>query len=141
MIHITDAVAIDESEIREGFIRASGPGGRNVNSVASAVQIRFDVRRSPSLPEGVRERLVRLAGRRMTKDGVLVINARRYRTQARNRQDAITRLAELVRSAAVAPKQRRQTGPTGKAKMRRLEAKRRRAKTKRLRRPITRADY
>ena len=141
MIHITDAVAIDESEIREGFIRASGPGGRNVNSVASAVQIRIDVRRSPSLPEDVRERLVRLAGRRMTRDGVLVINARRYRTQARNRQDAITRLAELVRRAAVAPKERRQTGPTGKAKMRRLEAKRRRAKTKRLRRPITRADY
>ena len=103
MIRITDAIALDEREIEESFIRASGPGGQNVNKLATAVQLRFDVRRSPSLPNDVAVRLIRLSGRRMTKDGVIVITAQRHRTQERNRQDALDRLVELIREAAVAP--------------------------------------
>ena len=137
MIRITPRISIDEREIRQHFIRASGPGGQNINKVATAVQIHFDVARSPSLPADVRERLVRLAGARVTKQGVLVLDARRFRTQERNRQDAIDRLVALVRAAAVKPKTRRKTKPTLAAKRRRLEAKRRRSTSKQLRRPVS----
>ena len=112
MIQVTPAIAIDEGEIQEEFIRASGPGGQNVNKVATAVQLRFDVAHSPSLPDDVRQRLVRLAGRRMTEEGVLIIEARRFRTQARNRQDAVDRLVALIRKAAEKPISRRKTSPT-----------------------------
>jgi ribosome-associated protein len=133
MIHVTAAIAIDERELEESFIRSSGPGGQNVNKLATAVQLRFDVRRTPSLPEGVRGRLERLAGRRLTREGVLVITAQRYRTQERNRQDALDRLIELIREASVAPKPRRPTRPTAGSRQRRLDSKKRHAGTKRLR--------
>ena len=133
MIRITDRISIDERELDERFIRASGPGGQNVNKLASAVQLRFDVRGSPSLPQGVRERLERLAGRRLTRDGVLVIAAQRHRTQERNRQDALDRLIELIRRAAVPPTPRRPTRPTKASKARRLEGKRQRSGIKQLR--------
>ena len=112
MIQVTRSIAIDESEIQEEFIRSSGPGGQNVNKVATAVQLRFDVVNSPSLPNDVRQRLISLARRRITEDGVLIIDARRFRTQARNRQDTIERLTELVRTAAQKPRIRRKTRPT-----------------------------
>lgn len=137
MIRVTSAIAIDKSEIHEEFIRASGPGGQNVNKVATAVQLRFDVAGSPSLPEEVRERLIGLAGRRVTGDGVLVIDARRYRSQDRNRADALDRLIALVRQAARKPRTRRRTTPTRASRQRRLDAKRRRSKTKHLRKPVS----
>ena len=133
MIAITPAISIDESEISERFIRSSGPGGQNVNKVASAVQLRFDARQSPSLPEDVRLRLMRLAGRRLTQDGVLVITAQRHRTQEANRRDALDRLIELIRRAAEPPVPRRPTRPTAASRRRRLETKRRRAVLKRSR--------
>jgi len=126
MLRINDYIAIDESEVQESFIRSSGPGGQNVNKLATAVQLRFDVRHSPSLPYEVRARLERLAGRRLTRDGVLVITAQRHRTQERNRDDARERLIELVRAAAVRLPQRRPTRPTLGSKVRRLEDKKRR---------------
>jgi ribosome-associated protein len=133
MIGVTDAIALDEREIEESFVRASGPGGQNVNKVASAVQLRFDVRRSPSLPNEVAVRLAKLAGRRMTQDGVLVITAQRFRSQEQNRQDALERLTALIRQAAVRPVPRRKTKPTLASKKRRLEGKSRRAQIKSLR--------
>jgi ribosome-associated protein len=134
MIRITGSIAIDESELDERFIRASGPGGQNVNKLASAVQLRFDVRGSPSLPDDVRARLERLAGKRLTREGVLVISAQRHRTQERNRQDARDRLVDLIRRAAVTPIPRRATRPTAGSRERRLESKKRRSSIKGLRR-------
>jgi ribosome-associated protein len=133
MIRITDHISIDEHELQERFIRASGPGGQNVNKLSTAVQLRFDVRRSPSLPEDVRERLCGLAGRRLTNDGVLIITAQRHRTQERNRQDALDRLIELIGRAAVRPVPRRATRPTLASRRRRLEGKKRRSGIKNLR--------
>jgi ribosome-associated protein len=130
-IQVTPEITIAEDELEERFIQASGPGGQNVNKVATAVQLRFDVARSPALPEDVRRRLTALCGRRLTQDGVLVLIARRHRTQERNRADARERLAELIRRAAVPPKPRRATRPTLASKRRRLESKSARAKLKR----------
>jgi ribosome-associated protein len=140
MIRVSPSIGIAEQELEESFIRASGPGGRNVNKLASAVQLRFDVRRSPSLPDDVRTRLERLAGKRLSRDGVLVITAQRHRTQERNRQDARDRLVELIQRAAVAPVPRRPTRPTSGSRERRLEAKKRRSSIKDLRRTKPAAD-
>jgi ribosome-associated protein len=134
MIRVTAKIAIDEREIVENFVRASGPGGQNVNKLATAVQLRFDVRGSPSLPREVRARLERLAGSRLTRDGTLVIIAQRHRTQARNRQDALDRLLDLIRRAAVPPVPRRPTRPTAASRERRIEGKKHRADVKKLRR-------
>jgi ribosome-associated protein len=134
MIRVTPDIDIDESEIDESFVRASGPGGQNVNKLSTAVQLRFDVRRSPSLSGEVRTRLERLAGSRLTRDGVLVIIAQRHRTQARNREDALERLIELIRQAAVRPVPRRPTRPTKASRERRIEGKKRRGGIKASRR-------
>ena len=134
MIRVTSHIAIDEREIEESFVRASGPGGQNVNKLSTAVQLRFDVRHSPSLDDHVRARLERLAGSRLTGEGVLVITAQRHRTQAQNRRDARDRLIDLVRRAAVAPLPRRPTKPTKTSRERRIEGKKRRARIKGLRR-------
>ena len=133
MIPVTATIALDEREIAESFVRASGPGGQNVNKVASAVQLRFDARRSPSLPDEVRSRLERLAGSRLTRDGVIVITAQRHRTQVRNREDALARLLDLIRRAAHPPLRRRATKPPARARERRIESKKRRSGIKRLR--------
>ncbi|WP_375464769.1 alternative ribosome rescue aminoacyl-tRNA hydrolase ArfB [uncultured Methylobacterium sp.] len=129
----TPHIAIDEAELHETFVRASGPGGQNVNKLSTAVQLRFDARRSGALPDAVAVRLMRLAGRRLTADGILVISAQRFRTQERNRADARARLAALVAEAAVPPVPRRATRPTLASKKRRLEAKTQRGAVKRLR--------
>ncbi len=134
MIRVTGTISIDEREVEETFVRASGPGGQNVNKLATAVQLRFDVRRSPSLSDDVRARLERLAGSRLTRDGVLVIIAQRHRTQARNRDDALDRLIDLIRRAAIAPRRRRPTKPTRASRERRIEGKKRRGGIKHLRR-------
>jgi ribosome-associated protein len=133
MIPINDNLALDERELSETFIRASGPGGQNVNKVASAAQLRFDLRGSPSLPEAVKARAARLAGSRLTEEGVIVITARRFRSQERNRADARERLAALIRRAAEPPKPRRKTRPSATQRKERLAAKARRSTLKRLR--------
>jgi ribosome-associated protein len=134
MIPVTAHISLDEREIEEQFVRASGPGGQNVNKLSTAVQLRFDVRHSPSLPHDVRGRLERLAGSRLTRDGVLVIIAQSHRTQARNRDDALDRLIDLIRRAAVVPVKRRPTRPTKASRERRIEGKKRRGGIKNLRR-------
>jgi ribosome-associated protein len=140
MIIITPTITIDEKEIREEFIRASGPGGQNVNKVATAVKLKFDVANSSALLPEVRERLLRIAGKRITEEGVLVIDARRFRTQAQNRRDAMGRLAALIRLAAERPKPRQRTKPSPASKRRRLERKHRIAEKKRMRRMAIPAD-
>jgi len=134
MIEITKEISIAPEEIEESFIRASGPGGQNVNKVSTAVQLRFDLRHSPSLPEDVRARAERLAGRRLTKDGVIVITAARFRSQDKNRDDALARLVDLLRRAAVRPTPRKRTRPSAAAKRKRLDDKARRGVLKKLRR-------
>jgi ribosome-associated protein len=134
MIQVTDTISIDESEISESFVRASGPGGQNVNKVSSAVQLRFDVRRSPSLPNDVAIRLMKLAGSRLTKDGVIVITAQEHRQQERNRAEARDRLFDLIRQAAVRPTVRRKTKVPKAQKKQRLEGKKRRGEIKKFRR-------
>jgi ribosome-associated protein len=133
MIRVTESIVLGEDEIAFDFIRSSGPGGQNVNKVATAVQLRFDVRNAASIPAGVKARLTRLSGSRMTSEGVLVISARRFRSQAQNRQDALERLLALIRAAAVAPKRRIATKPSASSRRKRLDEKRRRGETKRLR--------
>jgi ribosome-associated protein len=133
MIRITDTISLDENELEESFVRSSGPGGQNVNKLSTAVQLRFDVRRSPSLPNDVAIRLMRLAGKRMTKDGVLVLIAQNHRTQERNRAQALERLVAMIREAAVAPIPRRATKPTKASKRERLESKKRRSGIKSMR--------
>ena len=140
MIQVTDALAIDERDLEERFVLASGPGGQNVNKVATAVQLRFDLARTRTLPEAVRARLAKLAGRRLTADGILVIEAKRYRSQERNRADALDRLIQLIACAAEPPKPRRPTRPSAASKRRQLESKRRRSRLKKQRAGAIEAD-
>lgn len=127
---MTSSISIDESEIQYDFVRASGPGGQNVNKVATSVQLRFDVRSSPSLPPDIKERLMKLAGRRITDEGVLIIEAKRHRTQDQNRQEALDRLTDLIRRAQDKPKQRHPTRPTRASREKRLAIKRKRSELK-----------
>jgi ribosome-associated protein len=133
-IRITPSIALDPSEIEESFVRAGGPGGQHVNTTSTAVQLRFDVRRSPNLPEDVRRRLERLAGSRLTRDGVLVLQAQSHRSQKRNREDALARLVDLIREAARPPVPRKKTRPTRASKLRRLDSKKKHGLLKALRR-------
>ncbi len=133
MIRVTDTISLDDDELQESFVRSSGPGGQNVNKLSTAVQLRFDVRRSLSLPNDVALRLMRLAGKRLTKEGVIVILAQRHRTQERNRDDARERLFELIREAAVKPVQRRATKPTRASRLKRVEGKKIRSNIKKMR--------
>ena len=141
MVEINNEINIPDKEISEDFIRSSGPGGQNVNKVSTAVQLRFDVKNSPSLPDSVRRRLIRLAGRRMTKDGILIIKAEKHRTREQNRKDAIKRLAEFIVAATKAPKYRVKTSPTPASRLKRLECKQRRGKVKRRREKVSLSDY
>lgn len=136
MVEITSSLTIDDGEIQMDFVRSSGPGGQNVNKVATGVQLRFDVRSSPSLPEAVKERLVRLAGSRMTDEGILIIDAHRYRTQEQNKADALARLADLVSRAAIPPRTRKKTRPTLASQLERLNNKRQRSGIKKMRQRV-----
>ena len=136
MIEITKRISIDEKEIQEHFVRASGPGGQNVNKVSTAVQLRFNVKKSPSLPEDVRRRLLSIAGNKITDEGILVIDARKFRHQERNRKDALERLKKLIFQATQKPKTRHRTKPTRSSVEKRLEVKRRRQDIKRSRKPV-----
>jgi ribosome-associated protein len=140
MIRVTDDISIDESELEESFIRASGPGGQHVNKTETAVQLRFDVRGSRSLPNDVAVRMMKLAGSRLTQDGVIVITAQSERSQKRNREEALTRLVDLIRQAAVRPVKRRATKPTRASREKRLESKKRRSGIKGLRQNKPRAE-
>jgi len=140
MLRVTDDITIPDSEITLGFVRADGPGGQHVNKTATAVQLRFDVRHSPSLPEAVRRRLERLAGRRLTVEGILVIDARSHRSQRQNREEALERLRCLIEAASRPPRPRRPTKPTAASRRRRLEHKRRHARLKHQRRSVTGED-
>jgi ribosome-associated protein len=133
MIRINSRIDLDENELDFSFIRASGPGGQNVNKVSSAVRLRFDVKHSPSLPDDVRHRLIRLAGRKVTDAGELIVTAQIHRSQERNRQEALEKLIDLIQRAAVPPVPRRPTRPTAGSRKRRLESKSRRSTIKRLR--------
>lgn len=133
MIHVTDHISLDDDELQESFVRSSGPGGQNVNKLSTAVQLRFDVRRSRSLPNDVAIRLMRIAGSRLTKDGVLVITAQSHRTQERNREDARERLFAMIREAAVKPIPRRATKPTQASRLKRVEGKKIRSNIKKMR--------
>ena len=136
MIHITDTLFIDESDIQMDFVRSSGPGGQNVNKVSTTVMLRFNAMQSDALTEDIRNRLRLIAGRKMTEEGILIIKANRYRSQDKNRKDAIERLIALIRQATVKPKSRRKTRPSHAAKERRLSAKKRRSEIKRRRRGV-----
>lgn len=137
MIEVTDEISLDDNEINMDFIRSSGPGGQNVNKVATAVQLRFDVKKSTNIPDEVKDRLIQLAGKRMTEHGILLINARKYRTQERNRKDAVERLVDLIKRASIKPIVRKATKPSLQSKLRRLERKRKRSKLKKIRQTIS----
>ncbi|MCL4528457.1 MAG: aminoacyl-tRNA hydrolase [Chloroflexi bacterium] len=140
MIRITPLLSVDERELTFDFVRASGPGGQNVNKVATAVQLRFDIARSGSLSAEVKARLLKIAGQRVTTDGILVIEAKRHRTQEQNREDAIQRFSELVRKASAKPKPRRKTKPTAASREKRLQIKKRRGEIKRTRSNVHESD-
>ena len=139
MIRITPRIAVDERELTLSFVRSSGPGGQNVNKVATAVELRFDAANSPSLPPEVRNRLIRIAGRRATNEGVLIIEARRFRTQEKNRRDAYERFTELLKKAAAEPVKRRKTKPTAQSKKKRISGKKLRGRVKELRKSVSAA--
>jgi len=140
LIRVNRSLAIDEREVLISFVRSSGPGGQNVNKVATAAQLRFDVRHSPSLPDAIRARLLKLAGRRLTSRGILIIDARRYRSQERNRRDALARFTALLHQAAIPSRERRPTAPTAASRERRLESKHRQGATKKMRHTRRLAD-
>ncbi len=140
MIIITDKISIREDEIKEEFIQSSGPGGQNVNKVASSVQLRFDVKNSPSLPDYIRKRLIEISGKKVSSEGILIINARRFRDQIKNRKDATERLIELIKEAAEIKKKRFKTTPSNISRIKRLEAKRHRSVIKKIRKNVSSAE-